>query len=169
MNNILFRNIRETETDQTAEIESICFSKEEACTLEMMQDRMQYAKDMFLVAEDTTTGKIAGYLTGIATDQENFSDQFFFQGSLHNSAGKNVMLVGLEVLPEYRMKGIAKELMRRYAQRQKEQGRKKMILTCKSHFIKMYEKMGFTDKGISASVWGNTHWHEMVYDLTGEE
>lgn len=168
MNRIIFRNIRESETDQAAEIERICFSNEEACTYEMVQDRMQYAKEMFLVAEDAESGKIAGYITGVATKEEKFCDQFFFRGSLHDPSGKNVMILGLEVLPAYRMQGIAKELVKTYAQRQKEQGREKMILTCKSALVKMYEKMGFADMGISASVWGNTHWHEMVCDLTRE-
>jgi hypothetical protein len=29
----------------------------------------------------------------------------------------------------------------------------------------MYEKMGFTDRGIADSSWGGEQWHEMIYVL----
>ena len=37
--------------------------------------------------------------------------QFFEDVGLHNPTGRNVMLLGLDVLPKYRGKGLARELV----------------------------------------------------------
>lgn len=61
-----FRNIRPEEAEQAAEIERICFPPNEACSREMMLDRVAKAPELFLVAVDKDTGKIAGLLNGIS-------------------------------------------------------------------------------------------------------
>ena len=40
-----------------------------------------------------------------------------------------------------------------------------MVLTCLDEKVKMYEKMGYKDLGISGSVWGGEKWHDMEYLL----
>ena len=67
-----------------------------------MIERIAAAPELFLVAIDKETGKIAGFLNGIATDEYYFRDEFFTDASLHNPGGRNIMLLGLDVLPEYR-------------------------------------------------------------------
>ena len=69
-------------------------------------------------------GKIAGFLNGIATDETAFRDEFFKDASLHRPDGKHVMLLGLDVLPEYRGQGLAREIMRRYLEREQEKEEK---------------------------------------------
>lgn len=71
------------------------------------------------------------------------------------------MLLGLDVLPQYRCQGLASELMSRYRQREAAKGRKALILTCLEEKVKMYEKMGFQNRGISGSNWGGEQWYEM--------
>lgn len=149
-----FRNVKEEEADQTIEIENICFPSNEACTPESMAERASQAQETFLVAVDKKTDKIAGFLNGIATDEDVFRDEFFTNITLHNKNGKNIMLLGLDVLPEYRGQGLAREIMERYLAREKGQGRKRVVLTCLDEKVKMYERMGYKDLGISASVWG---------------
>ena len=51
-----FRNIRQDEIEQAAEIESICFPPNEACTYEHMESRIKKASDLFLVVVDRETG-----------------------------------------------------------------------------------------------------------------
>lgn len=160
-----FREIRFDEADQAAQMEQICFPPNEACTEEMMRERVAVIPEMFLVASDRKTGKIAGFLTGLATGEDKFRDEFFSDAGLHDPAGKNVMLLGLEVLPEYQGRGLATEIMSRYIQREREKGRRMLILTCLESLVKMYEKMGFQDCGLSASDWGGEQWHEMNYIL----
>ena len=72
-----FRDVRAEEADQTIAIENICFPPNEACSSKSMTERASQAQETFLVAVDKETGKIAGFLNGIATDEEVFRDEFF--------------------------------------------------------------------------------------------
>ena len=160
-----FRNVKAEEADQTIAIENICFPPNEVCTPKSMVERATKAQETFLVAVDKETGKIAGFLNGIATDEEVFRDEFFTDITLHNIAGKNIMLLGLDVLPEYRGQGLAREIMERYLEREQARGRKRVVLTCLDEKVKMYEKMGYKYLGISGSVWGGEEWHDMKKPL----
>ena len=148
--------------DEAAEIEQICFPANEACSPKHMKERIEAAADLFLVARDNENdGKIAGFLNGIATDEHCFRDEFFTDAKTHKPDGKNIMLLGLDVLPEYRNMGLARELVYNYCRRERERGRKRLVLTCLPGKVKMYIKLGFNDMGESASEWGNEKWHEM--------
>lgn len=156
-----FRDILPEEVEQTFMIEQICFPPNEACSRASMIDRVTQAPELFLVAVDKNTGKIAGFINGLATKEHIFRDEFFTDASLYDPDGKNVMLLGVDVLPEYQRQGLATELMRQYKKREQEKMRSTLILTCLDSKVKMYEKMGFQDDGISASSWGGEEWHEM--------
>lgn len=156
-----FRNIRPEETEQAVAIEQICFPPNEACSKQHMEERIKKASKLFLVAVDKKTGKIAGFLNGLSTEEETFRDEFFVNADLYNPDGKNIMLLGLDVLPEYRRQGLAREIVKEYVRREYEKGRKKLILTCLKSKIEMYQKFGFTDQGIADSTWGGEEWHEM--------
>lgn len=160
-----FRDIRQEEKDQAAAIEQACFPPTEACSEKMMFDRVARAPELFLVAVDRSTGKLAGFLNGLATDEEVFRDEFFVDAELYNPDGKNVMLLGLDVLPSYRRQGLASEIMRRYVERERKKGRSKLILTCLDSRVPMYEKMGYQNHGAANSSWGGEAWNEMSYLL----
>ena len=102
-----FRNIYKEEVEQAVLIEQICFPPNEACSEKNMKDRIEKAPELFLVAVDKETGKIAGFLNGLATKENVFRDEFFTDAGLYDPHGKNVMLLGLDVLPEYRGQGLA--------------------------------------------------------------
>lgn len=156
-----FRSIYENEANEAVRIEQICFPPNEACSEKSMKDRIAVAADLFLAAVDRKTGKIAGFLNGIATNEYPFRDEFFTDAGLHVPDGKNIMLLGLDVLPEYRNQGLGREIMRQYIRRERENGRRIVILTCLQSKVEMYKKMGFRDEGISNSTWGGEEWHEM--------
>lgn len=162
-----FREVHLEEADEVAEIEQICFPPNEACSLEHMRERTAAAPELFLVAVDRSNGKIAGFLNGLATDEHSFRDEFFENARLHKADGKNIMLLGLDVLPEYRGQGLAREIMHQYLRKEWDRDRKMIILTCLQSKVKMYEKMGFEDMGIADSNWGGEEWHEMCYVLNG--
>ena len=166
-----FRDICSEEGAEAAGIEAVCFPPNEACSEKMMLERAARVPDLFLVAVDRASGRIAGFLNGLATDEERLRDAFFTDAGLHRPEGHTVMLLGLDVLPEYRGMGLARELVRRYAEREREKGRCALRLTCVPAKVKMYEKMGFQDEGISDSVWGGVVWNEMSRSLVlpGEE
>lgn len=161
----MIRQIRKEEADTAAEIERICFPPNEACTYEQMKARVLRAPELFLVAEDCETGKIAGFLNGLSTDEARFRDEFFQNAELYDPDGANVMLLGLDVLPEYRGQGLATYIMEEYLETERKKGRKKVLLTCLDSKVKMYEKMGYQDLGMSDSAWGGEQWHEMSYGL----
>lgn len=161
-----FRSIRPEEAEEAADIEQICFPPNEACSREMMLQRAAIAPEQFLVAVDRDSGKIAGFLNGLATDERDFRDAFFTDAGLHDPQGKTVMLCGLDVLPEYRGKGLARELVSIYSRRERERGRERLVLTCLDSKVDMYRKMGFRDLGESASVWGGEKWNDMERYLT---
>ena len=101
----------------------------------------------------------------LQTDEEAFRDEFFTDISLSNPEGKNIMLLGLDVRPEYRMQGLGRELVSRYCQKEAQKGRKKLFLTCLDEKVKMYEKFGFTDLGQANSTWGGEAWHAMSIEI----
>lgn len=160
-----FREVLPAEADIVAEIEQICFPPNEACTPERMRERVAAIPELFLVAVDRETRKIAGFLNGLATNEDTFRDEFFEDASLNQKDGKNIMILGLDVLPEYRRQGLATEIVRQYSEREAAKGRKMLILTCLDSRVPMYEKMGFINKGIAYSSWGGEEWYEMSYDL----
>lgn len=160
-----FRDIKADEAEQAVAIEQICFPPNEACSEKNMKERIKTAPELFLVAVDRETGKIAGFLNGLATDEDTFRDEFFTDTSLYDTTGKAVMLLGLDVLPQYRMQGLATEIVRRYRMREQEKGRKALVLTCLDSKVDMYKKMGFKDDGIANSTWGGEEWHQMSCEV----
>lgn len=52
------------------------------------------------------------------------------------------MILGLDVLPEYRGQGLAREIVRCYLQREEEKGRKEIVLTCLDEKVEMYKDLG---------------------------
>ncbi len=160
-----FRDIRAEEGAEAAEIEKICFPPNEACSEEHMKERAEKAADTFLVAYDRVNHKIAGFLNGLPTDEEAFRDEFFTDITLGKPEGKNVMLLGLDVRPEYRHRGLATAIMDFYMDREAEKGRERLILTCLPRLVDFYRGLGFSERGVSASVWGGEQWMEMSAEL----
>lgn len=160
-----FRTILKSEAEQAVTIEHICFPPNEACSRQAMLTRIENASEQFLVAVDKTTGKLAGFINGLSTYEDKFRDEFFTDISLYDPKGENVMILGLDVLPEYRNRGLAREIVRNFSIMEKEKDRKTLILTCLDEKVKMYEKLGFSDKGMADSTWGGEEWHEMTYSL----
>lgn len=160
-----FRDILPEEANQAVSIEQICFPPNEACSEAMMKERIATAPECFLVAVDRETGMIAGFLNGLATNEDSFRDEFFTDAKLHDPSGKQLMLLGLDVLPKYRGQGLAREIMSRYLHREQKRGRRMLILTCLEDKVVMYEKMGFSSQGLARSSWGGEQWFEMSRKL----
>lgn len=158
-----FRSIWPLEADEAVTIEQICFPPNEACSERHMKERIQKAPELFLVAIHKESGKMAGFFNGISTGEELFRDEFFTDIELYDPDGQNVMMLGLDVLPEYRMQGLGRELVQQYLNRERANGRKRLVLTCLETKVEMYRKMGFTDHGLANSTWGGEAWHEMSH------
>lgn len=159
------RNIYADEAEIAEAIELACFPSNEACKLSIMKQRVQLAPDIFLVAVEKETGKMIGYITGLATNEVHLRDEFYTEPTLYDPEGENVMILSVAVLPEYQRQGIAREMMQAYLRRENGRNRRLIVLTCLEGKVKMYNKFGFFDCGESGSAWGGERWHEMVYVL----
>lgn len=161
------RKIEAKDADAAVAIEQTCFPPNEACSEKMMRERVEKAADSFMIAEvsgnvlavDHLT--VVGFINGIATNDEKFRDDFFTDASLHNPAGKNVMLCGVDVLPAYRNQGLASLMMQAYKADAKKQGRENLLLTNLEEKVPFYKRMGYVDLGQADSTWGGEVWHEM--------
>ena len=98
----------------------------------------------------------------LSQDQKEVGFALFFHNFSTFLGRAGIYLEDLFVLPEYRGRGLARELVKRYAERY--EGRR-LVLTCLESLVQMYEKFGFQDLGKSASRWGGESWHEM--DMKG--
>lgn len=157
-----------SETEAALRLETVCFSPAEACTPDSMRRRIAAAPEEFLAAYSRDTGEMAGFLSGLATCETVFRDAFFTEESLHDPKGTTEMILGLNVLPAHRGRGLARALMMEYSRRAASRGRKRLVLTCHEEKIPMYSRMGFRDLGLSASVWGGSSWHDMELILQPE-
>ncbi|MDO4468047.1 MAG: GNAT family N-acetyltransferase [Bacillota bacterium] len=161
----IIRNIKKGEANLAENVELACFPPNEACILSIMEQRVEKASDLFLVAVDKDTNQMIGILDAISTDEEHLRDEFFTNIKTHNPLGKHCMILGLAVRPEYQGQGIAKRLMEAF--KKLVEDRETIVLTCLEEKVNLYKKLGFEDLGQSSSSWGGEVWHEMKYTLKG--
>jgi len=153
------RKGNENDIDSITYIESKCFPVSEAASKNDIKNRMNIFPDHFFIAQ--MNGEMVGFVNGLVSDERNISDDMYENASLHNEKGQFQMIFGLDVLPQYRGKGIAHKLMRSIIDAAKEEGRKGVVLTCKYELISFYEELGFHSKGISKSIHGGVIWYDM--------
>lgn len=146
--------------DRITEIEAICFPEAEAASRESLRKRLEVYRDSFLVAE--LEGKMVGFINGSVINEKVISDEFYSDVSSHDPKGDYQSIFGVDVLPEYRRRGIAEALINELADTAKKAGRKGMTLCSKQEKVHYYEKFGFVDIGKSESEHGNAVWYDMV-------
>jgi len=159
MNEIMIRHVVPDDLDGCFTVETSGFSAEEAATRETIRLRIDTFPQGFLVAE--MDGRIVGILNSGATDKEDISDEELKQLVGHNPEGRNMVVFGLAVLPEFRKQGIARELMSRFAAETRDVKKKSILLLCKQALIPYYERLGFEHVGLSRSTHGGAEWHAM--------
>ena len=159
MSEVIIRHVLPVDLDECFVVETSGFPPEEAATRETIQLRIETFPQGFLVAE--VQGKVIGILNSAATNKDDISDEELKQLIGHDPEGKNMVVFALAVLPEYQRQGVARQLMKRFAEESRQQGKENVLLMCKQHLIAYYERMGFTRVGISRSTHGGAEWHEM--------
>lgn len=157
------RQAHTDDLDRLTEVEGICFPEQEAAGKESFRKRLQYFAPHFLVLEDERS--IIGFINGMVTDEKTIRDEMFEDASLHRENGSWQSIFGLDILPEYRCRGLAAELMRAFIEKARMEGRRGCILTCKKELLHYYEKFGYHNLGISASVHGGAVWFDMVLEF----
>lgn len=166
----VIRNVKIEDLDAVVQVESECFPDLEAAGREALKRRIETFPDSFFVAEslheaEQTEKTIIGFINGCVTDDRVICDAMFSDSVPHNPEGAYQSVFGLDVRPLYRRQGIAKELMLHLTEDARRRGRKGLILTCKESLIHYYEKFGYVNSGISASVHGGAVWYDMVLEF----
>lgn len=161
---LTFRDGKPEDGPEFADMEEICFPPGERISRQVIIERAVRFPDQFLVGFDPSEKKIAGVIAGVATEKDSFTDDLFTDPSLHDPSASTIMITGLEVRPEYRQMGLATELMRRFIDRERSKGRKRIVLTCLDRLVPFYERMGYGKIGLSKSTLGGQAWYEM--DMT---
>lgn len=156
---IMIRNAKPEEWELLAGIEAECFPPAEAASREEIQKRMAVFPENFFVAE--VNGRIAGFINGGTTDKPYLPDEMYHDISLHKPEGAYQTVFGLNVLPDYRHKGIAGKLLDYMNEKSRARGKQGVILTCKKHLLGFYEKHGYVNYGPADSAHGNAQWYDM--------
>lgn len=164
---VIIRQAEMEEAEQLAAIEAACFPAAEAASVQEIRERMHSFLENFLVAE--LNGKIVGFIDGGTTDRPYLPDELYHDVSLHDPRGAYQTVFGLNVLPEYRRRGIAGQLLDGLVQLSRERGKKGVILTCKEHLIRYYEMHGFVRYGVADSCHGGAVWYDMRLQLGDSE
>lgn len=160
MNEVLIRQVTSRDLEACHAVESSCYPSTEAASKENIAKRIEQFSDGFFVAE--VNGDIIGLINSGATNKEDITDEAFKAMSGHQTDGKNIVIFSVAVVPEFRGKGIARQLMAEFIARSKRLGKQKIMLICKMRLIDYYRQFGFVDVGPSASTHGGSRWHEMA-------
>ncbi len=161
--NIKIRKVTINDLEAVAKVETECFPEAEAATKLTLEQRIKTFPDCFFVAE--INGEIIGFINGCVTNEMTIYDKLFSDASLHMPNGDYQAIFGLDVIPVYRNRGIAAQLMNHMIEAAKFAGRKGVILTCKDELIHYYSKFGFINKGISKSKHGGSVWYDMILEF----
>lgn len=163
MMDIKIRQVSMEDLDAVTNVEASCFPHAEAATKASLEERIKTFKESFFVAE--SNGRIIGFINGCAINETVIYDELYEDSKLHISNGNYQTIFGLDVIEEYRNKGIAAKLMNYMIEVSRVAGRKGVILTCKEKLIHYYTKFGYKNQGISKSVHGGAEWYDMILEF----
>lgn len=159
MHNLTIRNATPGDIDACLTLESACFSPAEAACRENIAIRINEFPQGFLVAE--AEGRIIGQVNSGATTKDDITDEAFKGLIGHDPQGRNIVVFSLAVLPEMQGRGLGATLMRRFTAESRQLGHQQILLLCKEGLVPFYSRLGFADRGLSASTHGGAIWHEM--------
>ncbi len=166
MNTLTIRNATIDDLSQIANIESVCFPEAEAAPLNIIKERLEAYSDGFFVMEKA--GEMVGFINGGATNSPTIKDEFFESMEHHDKDGKNLIIFGLDVLPNHQHQGYAKVLMDHFISFASNENKHAVLLTCKDHLIDYYARFGYENNGVSDSIHGGAQWYDMTLNISPE-
>ncbi len=157
---MIIRNARQEDVEEIIRIEAVCFPPAEAAQPEDVRARFAAFPECFWVAEEE--GKLMGFVNGCCNDAPLLPDELYHDARLHKPDGAWQTVFGLDVLPEYRKHGIGAQLIGHHCEMAKQRGKQGVVLTCKDHMIRFYERAGFVNHGVADSEHGGAKWNLMI-------
>ncbi|KAI8892484.1 acyl-CoA N-acyltransferase [Globomyces pollinis-pini] len=158
MDEIQFGEI--TDFDEAYQLETKCFSADEAASLEGMKYRFQSAPELFLGA--FFQNKLIGLIMATATQSPSITKESM---NFHDSKGTVICIHSVCVHPNHRKQGIALLMLEKYIEHIKSLKKSRISLIVHEYLVKFYEKVGFKANGISPIVHGSDPWFEMNLDI----
>ena len=158
-----FRTAQLSDLDRVTEVEYICFPAEQAATRAAFEQRIKTFPSHFILLEHE--GTPIGFVNGAVLDARYIEDEMYEHTDSHNEQGAYQSVYGLDVLPEYRGRGLAHKLMVQLIDQAKKEGRRGVTLTCLDEKIGFYETMGFKNEGVSDSSHGGVVWNNMILEF----
>ena len=158
-----FRTAQLSDLDRVTEIEYICFPAKQAATRAAFEQRIKTFPSHFILLEHE--GTPIGFVNGAVLDARHIEDEMYERTDSHNERGAYQSVYGLDVLPEYRGRGLAHKLMAQLIDQAKKEGRRGVTLTCLDEKISFYETMGFKNEGVSNSSHGGVVWNNMILEF----
>ena len=159
--NVEIRQASMDDLDAVTAVERACFPEAEAADRESMEKRLALFGPSFMVVVNKENNTIIGLINGTVSNADTISDEMY-EDIKYDVRADYQMIFGLDVLPEYRCRGIAEMLMNAMIKLAWDEGRRGLVLTCKEGLIGYYEKFGYVNKGVSKSVHGGALWYDMV-------
>lgn len=156
---IIIRHAVLQDLEMISELENACFPESEAASEKDLYYRIQVFPENFWIME--LGGRITSMINGMAVDIPNLLDEMYQNANMHNENGAWQMLFSVVTHPDFQKMGYAGLLMNQVIYDSIKANRKGIVLTCKEKLVGFYEKFGFVNEGISASVHGNTVWYQM--------
>lgn len=155
------------DVDRVAEIEELCFPSGEAAVHGDFVERIATFPKSFFVGQ--VGGEIVAFVNGPVTNRQTIVDEMYHNLGEYKEDGDYQAIFGVCTHPEYQKKGLAQAMLHYIIDVTKQREKKGMILTCKDHLIHYYEKFGFENQGISASIHGGAVWYDMILEFKKSE
>ena len=163
VNDLRIRRAVPADLEGVTMVEAAAFPAAEAASGDSFRWRLEHLGDSFFVAElpdEQGIYRIIGLIDARPTYDERLTDELFENGGV--VAGENQAIMGLAVLPEYQAMGVGSRLMGDFINEMKSSGYRHILLTCKEEKITYYERIGYENLGVSASVHGGARWYDMI-------
>jgi|SRR5574344_278601 ribosomal protein S18 acetylase RimI-like enzyme len=164
---VTIRTAKQEDLEAIYAVETACFPVENQLSYDYYKRALKtYPDEFFLLFVDR---KLVGFINAMPTDEKDLKDSMFDDVLEYKKDGKNLIVIGLMVLSEYRGKGYAARLVRRLIRSAREKKRKHIILTCKKELIDFYKKFAFEYQGISSSTLGSGIWHQLCLTIDDDD
>ena len=145
--------------DAVTAVEAECFPAAEAATAESFRERLSAFADHFWLLWDGD--RLVSFVNGMVTDEADLSDEMYVNAAMHQPDGQWQMIFGVNTVPSYRRQGCAARVLQQVIADARAEGRKGLVLTCKTHMLHYYEKFGFVNEGLSDSDHGGAVGYQM--------
>lgn len=145
--------------DNIARIEGLSYPSAEGASKTSIKNRIEAFSECFWILEDDE--KILAYINGMATNEDNLTDEMYDNANMHMTSGNWQMIFSVATDPNYRKMGYASMVMRQVIEDCKQLKRKGIVLTCKENLLPFYGQFGFENEGVSSSTHGNVLWYQM--------